>query len=148
MDLLNFFTTLSLIIFLIQNQWMKNLTDLSCIVVHRSISSSCHEFMQAKLEKCSGLYESHFNPFWSPQSVFRCACHWIFKSLGWIPQPEFEKNLFPIKGLEQAVWFCKRVLIIKIFRKSIVGVTRCLNWIIFSVQHHYEHWEHWDPKCP
>lgn len=40
-------------------------SHLSCVVVHRSISSSHHEFMQAKLDKCCGLYESYFNPFLS-----------------------------------------------------------------------------------
>lgn len=72
--------------------------------VHRSISFSHHEFMQAKLEKCSGLYESYFNPFSAPDSVFRCTCHWIFKSLGWIPQPEFQKILFPETGVNTLIF--------------------------------------------
>lgn len=40
-------------------------SHLSSAVVHRSISSSHHEFMWAKLDKCCGLYESYFNPFFS-----------------------------------------------------------------------------------
>lgn len=76
MDLCHFFTTSSLIFFFnLESINEKPDSYLSCVVVHRSTSSSHHEFLQAKLEKCSGLYESYFNPVSSPESVFRGTCH-------------------------------------------------------------------------
>lgn len=98
---------------------------LSCVVVHRNTSSSHHEFLQAKLEKCSDLYESYFNPVSSPESAFRGTCHWIFKNLGWIPQPEFKNTLFPyfLRTAVSSLNF-QKLLITKILRKFIVGVNQ------------------------